>query len=177
MPAHRPEVVSTPITERRSSAMPRNGFPLTIGEYPMTGAGVERRAARMPPTASAAPMLTTGLEGQRHDVGTGDRVDDPGPFAVSAPMNAKLCGDLGSVANPPLLEVDRLAIAGVGIGDDDVGLASVVAGAGSSVAEATTGRTGPRSPATADGGTQHLAADEVGRQIDRPVRNQSGCTP
>ena len=61
-------------------------------EYPTTGAGVERRAARNAAHGKRGADADHRVGGsQQHDVGTGDRVDDPGPLAVSAPMNAKLC--------------------------------------------------------------------------------------
>ena len=72
--------------------MPRNGFPLTIGEYPMTGAGVDRSAARIPGIARIAPMLTTGLDGARNTTSADSIASTtPGPaVALSAPTNAKL---------------------------------------------------------------------------------------
>ncbi len=87
------ELVSTPITERHSSAIPRNAFPATMGEYPITLAGVERSAPRIPGTARIAPTLTTGLDGARSTASASAIASaTPGPaVAWSAPTNANEC--------------------------------------------------------------------------------------
>src|SRR6516225_697741 len=58
----------------------------------MTGADVDRSAARTPGMARIAPMLTTGFDGARNTT-SADSIAamTPGPaVALSAPMNAKL---------------------------------------------------------------------------------------
>ncbi len=63
-----------------------------IGEYPTTGAEVERSAPRMPGMARMAPMLTTGLDGARNTTSASAIASvTPSPAAAfSAPTNAKL---------------------------------------------------------------------------------------
>ena len=81
------------MTVRQSSAIPRNGLPPMIGEYPTTGAEVERSAPRIPGMASIAPMLTTGLDGASMTTSASVIAETtPGPaVAFSDPTKAKLC--------------------------------------------------------------------------------------
>ena len=113
-------------------------------------------------------MLTTGIgRRKQHHVRGRDRVGDPWSRGglVRSDEREAVRRHLRPVAHPPLLEVDRPALAGVGIGDDDVGFAAVIAGG----QQVRAGR-----PALAQrlghlreriAGPQHLAADEMRGQI------------
>ncbi len=72
--------------------MPRKGFPSMIGEYPITGADVERSAPRIPGIVMIAPMLTTGLDGASMTTSACSiAATTPGPaVALSDPTKAKL---------------------------------------------------------------------------------------
>ena len=72
--------------------MPRNGFPATMGLYPITGADVARSAARMPPIFRMEPMLTTGFDGAINTTSAPSiaSVTPGAAVALSAPTNAKL---------------------------------------------------------------------------------------
>ena len=116
-------VVSTPIAVRHASAIPRSGRPPTIGDSPTTLARVSRRASRTPGTSSRVPMLTTGLDGASSTASASriaSRAAGRTRRLVGADRDEAVRRQLGLVAHPPLLEVDRLArlLAGGRVVDD-----------------------------------------------------------
>ena len=72
--------------------MPRTGAPPTIGDRPITGAAVARRASAIPGTARITPIETTGLLGGRSTTSASDSASrTPGAgVEVAAPTTSKL---------------------------------------------------------------------------------------
>ena len=122
-------------------------------------------------------MLTTGLDGASNTMSasliasTAHRCRG-GLFGTDE--GEAVSGHLGAVAHPPFLEVNGPLLAGLGIGDDDVGFAAVVGSGQQSCARlpAFAQRLGDRRQRIA--GPQHLAAHQVGGQVavaePEPVR-------
>ena len=104
---------------------------------------------------------------QQHHVGVSIASVTPGAGGglLGADERETVCRHLGAVPHPPLLEVDRALLAVVGIGDDDVGFAAVVAGRQQSRAglPSVAQRLGHLRQRIAR--AQHLAAHQVGGQI------------
>ena len=100
-----------------------------IPETPTTGAAVATRASRMPGTPRIVPTETTGLDG-----GTSTRsasliassTPGAGLGLLDADRHDRVGRDLGTVADPVLLEVHGLAFPGLRVVDDDVRLDAVV---------------------------------------------------
>ncbi len=147
--------------------MPRTGALPMIGDSPMTGAGVARSASRIPGTPRMVPIETTGLLGPTSTTSASAIASTtPGAgFASSMPIwtNARV-GMAARYLDPPLLEVDRLALA-VEL-DDHVRLAPLVG---------HRQQADPGLPALAQGrgdvgervaGVDHLGADEVGGDVE-----------
>ena len=119
---------------------------------------------------------------EQHDVGVGDRLGDTGARGglVGADESEAVGGDLGAVAHPPLLEVDRPLGVGLvvrireSVRHDDVGFAAVVGDGQQSGA-----RLPPRAQRLGDlrqriARAQHLAAHQMRGQVPvaeaEPVR-------
>ena len=110
--------------------MPSTGAPPRMPAKPTTGAGLARRASRIPGTARIGPIETTGLLGAT-------RIRSAAAIASATPGAGRAdsmptrviasASGCGAQPDPVLLEVHRPAAARrLVVGDGDVGLDPVV---------------------------------------------------
>ena len=144
-----------------------------MGDRPTTGAAVSRSAARMPGTPRMVPTETTGLDGGRITRSApviASRTPGAG-VDWSRPTNDQLLGrDLGVQAHPVLLEVHDALAAGLGGSAIATWVSTRSSVIGSRRSRPRTGCAPPSAQRLRDlgegvAGLQHLAADQVGRDV------------